>query len=51
MMINVSLETANINAIYISALDFRIWKHFNSNWTTPHLQKLTNVPVPVAKLY
>ena len=32
--------------------DFRIWQHFNSNWTTSHLQKLTHVPeVPVAQLY
>ena len=50
MMMNISLETANINAINISTPDFRIWSHFNSNWTTPHLQKLTNVPeVPVAQ--
>ena len=52
MMINVSLNTANIHAINISTPVFRIWQHFNSNWTTPHLQKLTNVPeVPVAQLY
>ena len=52
MMVNVSLDTANINAINISTPDFRIWLHFNSNWTTAHLQKLANVSeVPVAQLY
>ena len=43
MIMNVSLDTANINAINISTTDFWIWQHFNSNWTTPHLQKLPNV--------
>ena len=52
MVINISLDTANINAINISTLDFRIWQHFSSNWTPPHLQKLANVPeVPVVQLY
>ena len=45
MMMNVSLDTANINAVNISTPDFRIWQHFNSNWTSSHLQKLGNVPV------
>ena len=50
-MMNVSLDTATINAINISTQDFRIWQHFNSNLTTPHLQKLNSVPeVPVAQL-
>ena len=49
---NVSLDTANISAINISTLHFGIWQHFSSNWTTPHLQKLSNVSkVPVAQLY
>ena len=49
---NVSLDTAIINAINISTLDFRIWQHISRNWTQPHLQKLTNVPeVPVTQLY
>ena len=51
-MMNVSLNTANINAINILTLDFRIWQHFSSTWTQPHLQKLANVPeVPVTRLY
>ena len=43
-MINVSLYTANNNAINILTLDFRIWQHFRSKSTSPHLQKLVNVP-------
>ena len=51
-MMNVSLDTENINAFNISIPDFRIWQHFNSNWTTPHLWKLTKVPSdPVAQFY
>ena len=52
MIMNESLDTANINAVNISTPDFMIWQHFDSNWTTPHLQKMTSVPeVPVAQLY
>ena len=51
-MMNVSLDSANINEINISTLDFRIWQHFSSNWTPTNLQKLASVPeVPVAQLY
>ena len=52
IMMNVSLDTTNINTINISTVDFRIWQYFSSNWTPPHLQKLVNVPeVPDAQLY
>ena len=40
IMINISLDTTNINAINISTLDFRIWQHLCSNWTPPHLPTL-----------
>ena len=31
---------------------FHVWQHFDSNWTTTHMQKLTDVPeVPVTQLY
>ena len=51
-MMNVSLDTANINATNISTLGFRIWQDFSSNWTPAHLQKLAYVPeVPVTQLY
>ena len=33
-------------------LDLRMWQHFSSNWTIPHMQKLANVPeMPVTQLY
>ena len=52
MMMSVSLDTANINTINISTLDFQIWQHFSSNWTPLQLQKLANVSeVPVTQLY
>ena len=52
MVMNVILDTANINAFNISTLDFSTWQHFSRNWTQPHLQKLTNVPkVPLTQLY
>ena len=40
IVMNVSLDAANINAIKMSSLNFRIWQHFSRNWTKPHLQKL-----------
>ena len=40
MMMNISLDTA----INTSTPDFRIWQHFNGNWITTYLLKLTNVP-------
>ena len=37
---------------YISTLDFCIWQHFGSNWTTAHIQKLVDVPeAPITQLY
>ena len=52
MVMNASLDTANINAINISTLDFRIWEHFSNSLTKFHLQKLTTVPeVSVTQLY
>ena len=52
LMMNVSMDTANINVINISTPDVRIWQHFNSNRTTSDLQKLATVSeVPVAQLY
>ena len=52
MMMNVSLDTTNITTINILTPDFRIWQHFNCNWTTSNLQKLTNVPeAPVKQFY
>ena len=51
VMMNASLDTTNINAFNISTLDFRICQHFSSNWTSPYLQKLANIPeVPATQL-
>ena len=52
MVMNVSLDIVNIDAIDISNLNFRIWQQFSRNWTPPHLQKVANIPkVPVTQLY
>ena len=52
VMMQMSLERANLNAINISSPHFHIWQHFNSNWTATHMQKLTDMPeVPIAQLY
>ena len=52
MGINVSPSKMNLNAVNVSTLDFDIWQHFSSNWTTTHKQKLADVlKIPVAQLY
>ena len=53
VMMNASLDTANIlMQLTFQLLNFRIWQHFSSNWTPPHLHKLASVPVvPVTQLY
>ena len=48
MVMNVSLDIANIKVINISTLYFRIWHNFSRNWTQSHLQKLTYVPKVLA---
>ena len=39
VMMYITLDRANPNAISISTPDFHIWQHFDSNWTTIHMQK------------
>ena len=34
---HISLDNANLNTINVSTLDFDIWQHFDSNWTTAHM--------------
>ena len=52
MVMNVPLDTANINAISILTVDFKKQQHFSENWTQPHLQKMRNIPeVPVTQFY
>ena len=50
--INVSLNTANLNVVNISALEFRIWQHLEGHWNRTSLQHLTNITsVPLDELY
>ena len=42
--INISLNTANLNVINISTLEFRIWKHLEDHWSRTSLQHLANIP-------
>ena len=50
--INISLTTANLNAVNISAQEFRIWQHLEAHWNKTSLQHLANIPsVPPDELY
>ena len=50
--INITLNTANLNVINISALKFGIWQHLEDHWNRTLLQHLVNIPsVPIEKLY
>ena len=45
-------EHSNLNAVNISALDFRIWQHLKDHWNGTLLHHLVNIPsVPIDKLY
>ena len=48
----MSLNTANLNIINISASKFRIWQHLEDHWNRSLLYHLVNIPsVPIDKLY
>ena len=50
--INISLNTANLNFVNISALEFRLWQHLEDHRNGTLLQHLVNIPsVPIDKLY
>ena len=52
MMINISLSTANLNAVNTSSPEFQVWQHLEEHWNKTQLHKLADVPtVPVAHLY
>ena len=52
LVMNVSLDTDNNNAIDISTLNLRIWHYLRKNWIKAHRQKWANVPeVSVIQLY
>ena len=42
--INISLNSANLNVINISALEFRIWQHLEDLWNGTLLHHLVNIP-------
>ena len=52
MLINISLNTANLNAVDISSPKFQVWQHQEDHWMKTHLHKLADIPtVPIAHLY
>ena len=52
LTINISLNTANLNIINISSLEFRIWQHLEDHWNGTQLHHLVNIPsVPIDQLY
>ena len=51
-MINISLNTANLNRMIISSPEFRVWQHLEDHWNKTQPHKLADMPtVPVAPLY
>ena len=50
--INISLNTANLNVVNVSASEFRIWQHLEDHWNGTSLHHLANIlSVPIVKLY
>ena len=45
MMINILLNTANLNAMNISSPEFWVWQHLEDHWNKTQLHTLTNIPV------
>ena len=51
MMINISLNLANLNSMNISSPQFQLWQHLEDHWNKTQLHKLADIPtVPVAHL-
>ena len=50
--INISLNTAKLNFVNISTLEFGIWQHLEDHWNGTLLHHLVNIPsAPTEKLY
>ena len=50
--VNISLNTANLNVINVSALEFRTWQHLEDHWNRTLLNHLVNIlSKPIDKLY
>ena len=52
LTINISLNTANLNVINISSLEFRLSLHLKDYWNRTQLHHLVNIPsVPIDHLF
>ena len=52
LMINIPLNTANLNRMNISSPEFIVWQHLEDQWKKTQLHILADIPtVPVAHLY
>ena len=52
LTINISLNTANLNVINISSLEFRIWQHLEDHWNGIQLYHFVNMlSVPIDQFY
>ena len=52
LTISLSLNTANLNIINISSLEFRTWQHLEDHWNGTKLHNLDNIPsIPIDQLY
>ena len=50
--VNISLDTANLNMINISLLDFQVWQHLKEHRNETQLQHSATIPsIPVSKIY
>ena len=50
--VNISLDMANLQAVHITALHFRVWQHMGSNHSETQLQHLVTMPsIPVHKVH
>ena len=52
VMMHISLDRENLNAVNMTTPEFCIWPHCYNNWTTAHMQKLEDVSeVSIAQLH
>ena len=52
LVVNISLNMANLHMLNISTQNFHIWQHLGSNRSDMQLQHLTTIPsIPVHKVY
>ena len=50
--INISLNTANLNVVNISALELRVWQHLEDHWNGTILHHMVNIHLnPFERLY